>query len=216
MSWPVDASRKVYANPWITVREDTVIRPDGATGIYGVVTLAAPAVFVVALTDDDEVVLVTVDRHTVGPSVEVPAGGTDGQPPLEAAQRELAEETGLTARSWRRVGTMQALNGICEAPEIVYLATGLAPLPTSDAGSRAGSDAAPSAPPDAVSHATSDAGSTAWSEAGSAAARAEEGISEVRLVPVPAVLRMVASGEITDCESIAALLHALIALGRVG
>lgn len=200
MSWPVDASRKVYANPWITVREDTVIRPDGTAGIYGVVTLAAPAVFVVALTDDDEVVLVTVDRHTVGPSVEVPAGGTDGQPPLEAAQRELAEETGLTARSWRRVGTMQALNGICEAPEIVYLAAGLAPLPTSDAGSHAGSDAAPSA----------------TSDAGSAAARAEEGISEVRLVPVPAVLAMVAAGEITDGETIAALLHALIALGRVG
>ncbi len=73
--WPVTASRTVYDNDWIEVVEDDVVRPDGSPGVYGVVRLRHPAVFVVALTDDDEVVLVTVDRHTTGPSVEVPAGG---------------------------------------------------------------------------------------------------------------------------------------------
>ena len=69
--WPVTESRTVYANAWIEVVEDAVVRPDGSDGIYGVVHLRHPAVFVVAVTDDDEVVLVTVDRHTTGPSVEV-------------------------------------------------------------------------------------------------------------------------------------------------
>ena len=98
MSWPVERTREVYANRWITVREDQVRRPDGSPGVYGVVTVRSPAVFVVALTEAVEVLLVTIDRHTVGPSVEVPAGGTDGEDPLVAARRELAEETGMAAR----------------------------------------------------------------------------------------------------------------------
>ena len=52
----------MYENPWIRVREDAVDRPDGTPGIYGVVEVRNPAVFVVPLTADDEVVLVEVDR----------------------------------------------------------------------------------------------------------------------------------------------------------
>lgn len=181
MSWPVRATTVVYENPWIRVREDAVTRPDGTDGIYGVVELQRPAVFVVALTEADEVVLVTVDRHTVGTSVEVPAGGTDGEDPLVAARRELAEETGLVARDWREIGTMNALNGVCRAPEVVYLATGLARVPGAPAS----------------------------------AARAEEGIRDVRRVPVREVIGLVRDGAITDGETIAALMLALVALGRV-
>jgi 8-oxo-dGTP pyrophosphatase MutT (NUDIX family) len=180
MSWPVRTTRVAYDNPWIVVHEDTVTRPNGSEGLYGVVEVRRPAVFVVALTDDDEVVLVTVDRHTVGPSIEVPAGGTDGEGPLLAAQRELAEEAGLVASTWREVGTMNALNGICRAPEHVFLATGLSRTRNAD-----GRD------------------------------REEEGISEVRRMPVPEVLALVRDGRITDSETLAALLHALVALARV-
>ncbi|KRB47563.1 NUDIX domain-containing protein [Terrabacter sp. Root181] len=181
MSWPVRATEVVYENPWIRVREDVVTRPDGTDGIYGVVELQRPAVFVVALTDDDEVVLVTLDRHTVGTSVEVPAGGTDGEDPLAAARRELVEETGLVARDWRQVGTMNALNGVCRAPEVVFLARGLEPAPG----------------------------------AADTNARAEEGIREVRRAPVRDVLGLVRDGAITDGETIAALMLALVALDRV-
>jgi 8-oxo-dGDP phosphatase len=179
MTWPIASSSTVYENPWIRVTEDAVIRPDGSEGIYGVVEVLHDAVFVVALTDADEVLLVTIDRHTVGSTVEVPAGGTDGEDPLVAARRELLEETGYEADQWRPIGTMNALNGICRAPETVYLATGL----------RAVADAA--------------------------AAQAEEGISRVAAVPWSETMQMVADGRITDGETVAALLYAAIALGRV-
>lgn len=179
MSWPTRARRTVYENPWIRVTEDDVVKPDGAQGIYGVVEVQHTAVFVVAQTDDDEVLLVTIDRHTVGSSIEVPAGSTDGEAPLIAAQRELLEETGVEAAEWREIGRMDALNGISRAPEIVFLATGL----------------------------------TRSAHAGES--QAEEGISEARAVPWPEVVRMIGDGRIADGETVAALMFAAIALGKV-
>ncbi|WP_308797075.1 NUDIX hydrolase [Agromyces silvae] len=179
MTWPIRATRTAYENRWIRVVEDQVVKPDGGAGLYGVVEMQHTAVFVVAMTDADEVLLVTIDRHTVGPSVEVPAGGTDGEDPLVAARRELLEETGYEAAEWRAIGRMNALNGIARAPEFVYLATGL----------RRGAHAGES--------------------------QAEEGITETRAVPWPEVMRMIAGGAITDGETVAALMYAAVALGRV-
>ena len=177
--WSTLASRDVYENPWIRVREDRVRRPDGGTGVYGVVEVRNPAVFVVALTDADEVLLVTVDRYpTGGPSVEVPAGGSDGEDLLLAAQRELREETGRAAAGWRALGEVHSLNGVAAARGQVFLATAL----------------------EHVGGAETEA----------------EGISAVRAVPVSEVVAMVGRGEITDNESLGALLMALVALGRVG
>lgn len=136
--WTTLTSREVYANPWMRVREDEVVRPDGSPGIYGVVEVANPAVFVVALTDADEVVLVELHRYATGTwELEVPAGSTDGEPPLTAGRRELAEETGLVADEWQDLGTMSSLNGLCSAPEHVLLARGLRPASDDGAASRA-------------------------------------------------------------------------------
>ena len=123
--WTVSSSRIVYENPWIKVVEDQVVGPDGTPGVYGVVEVRNPAVFIVAVNDAGEVLLETVDRHTVGVSLEVPAGGSDGENLLVAAQRELYEETGYVAQRWQPIGIMNALNGVCRAPEHVFLAQGL-------------------------------------------------------------------------------------------
>ncbi|WP_353809313.1 NUDIX domain-containing protein [Agromyces sp. SYSU T00194] len=125
--WRTLASRVAYENRWIRVREDQVEGPHGR-GVYGVVEMRHPAVFVVALDEAERVCLVSLARYPTGKqSWEVPAGGSDGEDPLVAAQRELAEETGLAAAEWTRLGGMDALNGIADAPEHVFLARGLAP-----------------------------------------------------------------------------------------
>jgi len=124
MAWRTRASRTVYENRWIEVREDQVTGPDG-DGIYGVLRMQHPSVFVVALDEEDRVCLVRLERYTTGTSWEVPAGGSDGDEPLVAAKRELLEETGLVAEEWTELGTMHALNGVADAPEHVFLARGL-------------------------------------------------------------------------------------------
>jgi 8-oxo-dGTP pyrophosphatase MutT (NUDIX family) len=124
--WQTHSTRTVYENRWIRVREDQVTRPDGGSGIYGVTEVRHPAVFIVPVTESGEVLLVRLFRYTIGrDSLEVPAGGSDGQDPLVAAQRELREETGRTATAWTRLGEVFALNGVADARAEVFLAQGL-------------------------------------------------------------------------------------------
>lgn len=125
MVWRTRSSREVYANHWIRVVEDQVVRPDGSEGIYGVLEVRQPAVFVVAVDDSERVVLVHVERHTTGASWEVPAGGSDGEDLRVAAERELLEETGMTATRWQHLGGQWGLNGVARSRIEVFLARDL-------------------------------------------------------------------------------------------
>jgi 8-oxo-dGTP pyrophosphatase MutT (NUDIX family) len=125
--WQTLGTRTVYANPWLRLREDTVIRPDGQQGIYGVVEMK-PSIGVVALNEDNEIALVTQWRYTLGRmSVEIPTGGSESsdRSVLAAAQRELREETGLSAESWRNLGSIDNSNGVTNDVAHMFLATGL-------------------------------------------------------------------------------------------
>ncbi|MCC6145633.1 MAG: NUDIX hydrolase [Candidatus Hydrogenedentes bacterium] len=125
--WQTLSTRVVYKNPWITVREDQVIRPDGQPGIYGVVETRI-ATGVLALTEADEIYLVGQYRYTMEEySWEIIEGGSDpGEDALEAAKRELREEAGLVASEWAPLGGEIHLTN-CHSSErgYLYVARGL-------------------------------------------------------------------------------------------
>lgn len=124
--WQMIASREMYDNNWISVREDSVIRPDGEQGIYGVVHFKNIAIGVLAV-EGDEVYLVGQYRYPLDEySWEIPEGGCpEGEDPLHAAQRELEEETGLRAAHWEKLGKAHLSNSVSDELAIWFLATGL-------------------------------------------------------------------------------------------
>jgi ADP-ribose pyrophosphatase len=123
----VTATRTVYENKWMRLREDVFVRADGSEGLYAVVD-KAPATAVIAI-DGDEAVLVEQFRHPVGARFwELPQGAWDGEDAPDAeelARGELAEETGLRAGSMEKLGRLFFAYGITGQPFDVWLATDL-------------------------------------------------------------------------------------------
>jgi 8-oxo-dGTP pyrophosphatase MutT (NUDIX family) len=124
--WRMIKTKIVYENPWIKVREDEVIRPDGKPGIYGVVEIQ-PSVGIVALNKSGEIALVGQWRYTLKKySWEIPTGVSHSQEDiLFTAKRELQEETGLTAEEWTPLGTIDNCNGVTTDVARLFLARSL-------------------------------------------------------------------------------------------
>lgn len=127
MSWKTLDSRTVYDNPWITVFEDQVVNPGGGRNVYGRIHFKNVAVAIVPLDGKGNTWLVGQDRYTLGHhSWEVPMGGAPrGEDPLDAARRELKEETGLSAERWTEVMRLHTSNSITDETGVVYVAEGL-------------------------------------------------------------------------------------------
>lgn len=114
---------------WVYSRLVTreVSAPDGV--VFRRTYVDSPgAVGIVAVTDDDHIVLVDQYRATIDDYlVEIPAGMRDkpGEPAMETARRELEEETGYRAREWRPLGRMLSTPGVSNGWVEIFLATGL-------------------------------------------------------------------------------------------
>lgn len=127
--WTTTASRSVYRNPWIHVREDQVVNPGGGRGIYGVVEYQNRAVGVIPIDDEDHTWLVGQYRYPHGCyEWEIPEGGCPrGETLLECARRELVEETGLVADRYELLlDGLQLSNSVSDETAYVFVARGLA------------------------------------------------------------------------------------------
>ncbi|TFV67159.1 NUDIX hydrolase, partial [Blastococcus sp. CT_GayMR20] len=120
-------SETVYDGRVISLRRDTVAMPGGGDSVREVVTHRG-AVAIVALDDEDRVLLLRQYRHPFGRHLwELPAGlrDADGEPPLETAKRELAEEALLAADRWSLLATIYSSPGFSDEEVSIYLAEGL-------------------------------------------------------------------------------------------
>ena len=126
--WRRNTRTVAYENRWLTLWHDQVFRPDGTPGVYGVVHFANLAVGVVAIDTEDRVVLVGQHRYTLDAwSWEIPEGGVPpDEDPAAGAARELREETGLVAATWRELARVHLSNSVTDEAGILYLATDLA------------------------------------------------------------------------------------------
>ncbi len=122
--WTTLTNQTIYENPWIKLTHRDVLTPTGSKGIYGVVHFKNIAVGVVPLDEDNNTWLVGQYRYTLEKySWELPEGGCpEGENTLEAARRELLEETGITARQWTPLLSMDISNSVTDETAVAYIA----------------------------------------------------------------------------------------------
>jgi 8-oxo-dGTP pyrophosphatase MutT (NUDIX family) len=122
--WKIVSEKEIYDNPWIHVTQFDVINPSGGKGIYGKVKFKNVAIGILALDDERNTWLVGQYRFTLNQySWEIPAGGGPmTEEPVEAAKRELKEETGLVASKWTEILQLHLSNSITDEFGFVYLA----------------------------------------------------------------------------------------------
>ena len=131
------ASELIHRGRYMEFRVDTIERADGSRGTRDVVGHPG-AVAVLALDDDDRLLMVRQWRVPAGRALlEIPAGTLDvhdgvTEDPAGAARRELEEETGHRAATWRKLASFWTAPGFASELMHLYLATGIAGVGAGD------------------------------------------------------------------------------------
>lgn len=122
--WKTYTQTTVYDNPWISVEHHDVRTPAGTPGIYGKVHFKNRAIGIVPLDDTGHIWLVGQYRYALNEySWEIPEGGAPfGESALVAAQRELQEETGITATRWDELIAFTTSNSVTDERGMAFLA----------------------------------------------------------------------------------------------
>lgn len=135
--WIVNGVTRAFENPWIRIDDYDVVQPHGAPGRYGVVGFANKAIGILPIDAEGHTWIVGQHRFPFDRySWELPeGGGPHGEPSIEAAKRELQEETGLSAAHWLSLMEFDLSNSVTDEHGECFLAWGLtegetAPDPT--------------------------------------------------------------------------------------
>ena len=122
--WSTISTEDIYENPWIKLTHHQVINPAGGNGIYGKVHFKNKAIGILALDADMNTWLVGQHRYTLNEwSWEIPEGGGPlGDDLLASAQRELKEETGMTANKWTMILKTHLSNSVSDEEGFIFLA----------------------------------------------------------------------------------------------
>jgi len=127
--WRTISSRRIYTNPWLSLREDRVVLPDQRTTIYGVVT-CGHCVGVLPFIDANTVLLIKQYRYVAQRVTwEMPTGGVHtGEAVEAAAQRELAEEIGYRAANLKWISTYHTSKSVMDETAHLFIGEGLEEL----------------------------------------------------------------------------------------
>lgn len=141
--WPVARATTAFSNGYLDVTLDTIVDPGGEEH-ERVIVRPHGAVAVLALDEDDRILLVEQYRHAVGQRlVEIPAGtlDVDGEHPAEAAARELAEEADIVAARWKPLLELTATPGYSTERWTAYVAQDLEAVPDAERTEREAEEA---------------------------------------------------------------------------
>lgn len=123
--WQTFSRRVVYKDSYLTVRKDKVKKSDGSKSFYTVV-VRKPISIIIPVSSDKTVFMVEQFRYAVNSvSLEFPMGSAEGKSPLEMAKTELRQETGITAKKWRKIGSFFVAPGHSTVWAHVFLAKDL-------------------------------------------------------------------------------------------
>ncbi len=125
--WKILSEKQIIETPWIGVDQFAVITPAGTDGVYTTVDFKNWAIGIVPIDEEGYTYLVGQYRFPLEEySWEIPeGGGSKSDTLLASAQRELKEETGITASRWEQIYEFHTSNSSTNEVATIFVATGL-------------------------------------------------------------------------------------------